>query len=156
LYAPQSLHRRIGLPQGVRALKPNVATADKERVIELEREVREFKRANEILKLASAFFCVGEARPQTQVAYRFVDQYRDRFGVELICKVLPIASSGYYLQAARKANPESLRARANRQGVQVARRTVERLTRMLGLRDVVRGKTIKTTIADPQRHARES
>jgi putative transposase len=114
LYAPQSLHRRIGLPQGVRALKPNVATADKERVIELEREVREFKRANETLKLASAFFCVGGARPQTQVAYRFVDQYRDRFGVELICKVLPIASSGYYLQAARKANPESLRARANR------------------------------------------
>jgi putative transposase len=109
-----------------------------------------------------------------------VDQYRDRFGVEPICKVLPIAPSGYYLHAARKANPELLSARAkrdaylkplieqvwqanfqvygadkvwaqlNRQGVQVARCTVERLMRELGLRGVIRGKVIKTTIADPK------
>jgi transposase len=57
---PQSLHRWIGLAQGGSASKPNVASADKERVIELEREVRELKRANEILKLASAFFAQAE------------------------------------------------------------------------------------------------
>jgi transposase len=37
-------------------LKPGVATAEQQRINELEREVRELRRANEILKTASAFF----------------------------------------------------------------------------------------------------
>jgi transposase len=36
--------------------RPGVTTGDKQRIVELEREVRELRRANEILKAASAYF----------------------------------------------------------------------------------------------------
>jgi transposase InsO family protein len=108
---------------------------------------------------------------------RFIDAHRDDYGVEPICKVLPIAPSTYYVLAARRANPEWESARAQRDavlreriervwrknfqvygvrkvwrqlkrdGVAVARCTVERLMRDLGLRGAVRGRTFKTTIA---------
>ena len=42
----------------------------------------------------------------------FIDDHRIVYGVEPICKVLPIAPSTYYLHAARKANPELRSARA--------------------------------------------
>jgi putative transposase len=93
--------------------------------------------------------------------------------------VLPIAPSTYHLHAARKANPSLRSARAKsdenlsdqirriwndnfqaygarkvwlqlrREGKNVARCTVERLMRKLGIKGVVRGKTIKTTISRP-------
>ena len=108
----------------------------------------------------------------------FVDEHRQAFGVEPICKVLQIAPSGYRLHAARQRNPALLPARAqrdqqliphiqqvwqsnrqvygvdkvckqmNREGVAVARCTVERLMRRLGLRGVMRGKVVRTTIPD--------
>jgi putative transposase len=74
----------------------------------------------------------------------FIDGQRDMYGVEPICTVLPIAPSTYYAFAARRANPERESARAKR----VARCTVERLLRDLGLRGAVRGRTFKTTIPD--------
>jgi transposase InsO family protein len=109
----------------------------------------------------------------------FIDDHRVVYGVEPICKVLPIAPSTYYLHAARKANPGLRSARAKsdeglsgqirriwnenfqaygarkvwlqlrREGKDVARCTVERLMRQLGLQGVVRGKTIKTTLSRP-------
>ena len=93
----------------------------------------------------------------------FIDQHRDVYGVEPICKVLPIAPSTSYLPAAREADPAQRSARAQRderlcgqiqqvwdenlqaygadkvwrqlrrEGVAVARCTVERLMRKLGL-----------------------
>ena len=39
------------------------------------------------------FFCPGGARPQTEVMVSFIDEYRDAYGVEPICKELPIAPS---------------------------------------------------------------
>jgi putative transposase len=103
----------------------------------------------------------------------FVDEQRERFGVEPICRQLQIAPSGYY---ARKTRPPSKRAlrdaelkpqitrvfQANygvygadkvwaalkREGLPVARCTVERLMRELGLRGAIRGKTRRTTISD--------
>ena len=108
----------------------------------------------------------------------FIDEHRDVYGVEPICKVLPIAPSTYYTHAARQADPERRPNRARREdalctqigrvwhenkevygarkvwrqlireGYRVARCTVERLMRRLGLRGVVRGKVIKTTIRD--------
>jgi putative transposase len=109
---------------------------------------------------------------------RYIDEHKDRFGVEPICAVLPIAPSTYYEQKAREHDPQRRPARAvrddalkpeiqrvfdenfrvygahkvwtqlNREGLQVARCTVERLMKALGLRGVVRGKTFKTTIPD--------
>jgi transposase len=52
--------RRAEIDGGVR---PGVTTAEAERICQLEREVRELRRANEILKAASAFFA-RELDPQ--------------------------------------------------------------------------------------------
>lgn len=105
----------------------------------------------------------------------FIDQHRDRYGVEPICAVLPIAPSTYYVHKAREANPQRLPSRATRDvqlkreirrvweenfkvyGVRkvwrqlrrariaVARCTVARLMREMGLQGVVRGRRVKTT-----------
>ena len=108
----------------------------------------------------------------------FIDDHRAVYGVEPICKVLPIAPSTYYDHAAKRADPGKLSARAQRdmalkpqiarvfaenfevygvrkvwrqmvrEGVPVARCTVERLMADLGLQGAVRGKPVKTTIRD--------
>ena len=108
----------------------------------------------------------------------FVDQHRQTHGVEPICKVLQIAPSGYRKHAARLRAPQlrSVRAKQDevlvehiervwhanqrvygadkvwrqmgREGHAVARCTVERLMRRHGLRGVVRGKVVRTTIPD--------
>ncbi len=108
----------------------------------------------------------------------FIDEHRAVYGVEPICRVLPIAPSTYYAHAHCQAAPERRSPRARRdevlsghiqrvweenfqvygvrkvwrqllrEGVMVARCTVERLMRRLGLQGVVRGKPVKTTISD--------
>jgi putative transposase len=108
----------------------------------------------------------------------FIDDHRGTYGVEPICKVLPIAPSTYHDHIARRANPEKLSARAkrdlmlkpeiervftgnfevygarkvwrqlNRESIPVARCTVERLMSDLGLQGVIRGKPIRTTVQD--------
>jgi transposase InsO family protein len=108
----------------------------------------------------------------------FIDDHRDVFGVEPICRVLPIAPSTYHEHAARRRDPSRRPARdrrdadlrkeirrvfdANfgvygvrkvwrqmkREGFDVARCTVARLMRAMGLKGVVRGKPAKTTISD--------
>ncbi|MGB8421432.1 MAG: IS3 family transposase [Paraburkholderia sp.] len=155
-----------------------VTTSERERLKALEREVKELRRANEILKLASAFFGPGGTRPPPEVLKAFVDQHRDTFGVESICKVLRIAPSGYRRHAAQLRDPSRRCARAkrdefltpeikrvwqanmqvygadkvwkqlNREGIAVARCTVERLMKQLGLRGVRRGKRVRTTISE--------
>jgi transposase InsO family protein len=106
----------------------------------------------------------------------FVDEHREKNGVEPICSVLPIAPSTYYASKAREADPtlRSLRARSdaelrreirrvweenfrvygvhkvwrqlNREGQEVARCTVERLMREMGLKGAVRGRRARTTL----------
>src|SRR5690606_34267380 len=49
--------------------------------------------------------CPGGARPPVQVLKDFIDDHRDAYGVEPICKVLPIAPSTYYEHASRQADP---------------------------------------------------
>jgi transposase InsO family protein len=108
----------------------------------------------------------------------FIDAHRGAYGVEPICRQLPIAPSQYYAHKAREADPGRLPVRVRREralipeierihrehfGVYgarklwrqlgredfiVARCTVERLMRSLGLRGVVRGRKCRTTIAD--------
>ena len=108
----------------------------------------------------------------------FIDEHREVYGVEPICRVLPIAPSTYHEHAARKANPDRRPARERRdadlsqeirrvfaenfgvygvrkvwhqlqrEGIDVARCTVARLMRQMGLQGVVRGKSIRTTVSD--------
>src|SRR5271165_4799629 len=123
-------------------------------------------------------FCPGGARPPVQAMIAFIDDHRAAYGVEPICKVLPIAPSTYYDHVAKRTDPEKLSERAKRdtvlqvdiqrvfaenfevygarkvwrqlrrEGREVARCTVERLMRTLGLQGAVRGRPVKTTISD--------
>ena len=103
----------------------------------------------------------------------YIDAHRDRFGVEPICRALQFAPSTYWsakrrAPSARSRRDEQLKteiarvhaenfgvygapkvwAQLNREGHRVARCTVERLMRDLGLRGVMRGKPKRTTVAD--------
>ncbi|WIY05103.1 IS3 family transposase [Amycolatopsis mongoliensis] len=177
---------------------PGRTSDDAARIAELEREVRELRRANEILKTASAFFRRRGARPQNQVTpddstpqrevplavvIDYIDDHRERvvegkkLGVESICAVLNaadvrIAPRSFW--AAKKRRPSKRAARdaellveiervfrgnydvygarkvhaqLNREGIRVARCTVERLMRQKGLQGLRRGRRPRTTIA---------
>jgi transposase-like protein len=65
-------------------------------------------------------FCPGGARPPVQAMIAFIDDHRE-YGVEPICKVLPIAPSTYHDHVAKRADPSRLSARA-----QAGRRSEER------------------------------
>ena len=103
----------------------------------------------------------------------YIDTHRDRFGVEPICQLLPIAPSTYYdakrrPPSARALRDEELKAaiarvhrdnfgvygarkvwrQLGREGIAVARCTVERLMADLGLEGVRRGRTRRTTTPD--------
>jgi putative transposase len=105
---------------------------------------------------------------------RYIDTYRDRFGVEPICRALQVAPSSYY---AARCRPPSARASSDaelapkilrvfndnyqvygarklwkqlrREGELVGRDRVARLMRTLGIAGAVRGKPRRTTIPDP-------
>src|SRR5271166_6594504 len=62
-------------------------------------------------------FCPGGARPPFEAMKAFIDQHRDAYGVEPICRVLPIAPSTYREHAARKADPSRAPAREQRDAV---------------------------------------
>ena len=109
----------------------------------------------------------------------FIDDHREVYGVEPICRLLPIAPSTYYAHAAQRADPERLPARARRdaalmveirrvweanfhaygvrklwrqlgrEGIVAARCTVARLMRGMGLQGIVRGKKVRTTVPGP-------
>jgi putative transposase len=108
----------------------------------------------------------------------FIDDHKSAYGVEPICKVLPIAPSTYFDHRAKQADPTKRSARTrrdmilrpeidrvfkqnlkvygarkiwlqlNRERFTVARCTVERLMRAIGLHGVIRGKAIRTTTPD--------
>ncbi len=110
----------------------------------------------------------------------FIDQHRAHYGVESICAMLPIAPSTYFLRKAQQQDPTTRSSRAQRddelraaiqrvwdandqlygvekvwrqlrrEGIRVARCTVERLMRAMGLRGTVRGRAwTVTTHAEP-------
>ena len=62
-------------------------------------------------------FCDGGARPPIQVMKSFIDEHRDAYGVEPICRVLPIAPSTYREHAARRKDPARAPARERRDAV---------------------------------------
>lgn len=108
----------------------------------------------------------------------FINEHRQVHGVEPICKVLQIAPSTYYARLAMRVDPSKLSARARRdaflkpvikrvfkenrkvygvrkvwrqmqrEGYDVARCTVARLMRELGIRGIIRGKSQQTTFSN--------
>ncbi|QKJ18054.1 IS3 family transposase [Microbacterium hominis] len=74
--------------------KPGVTSDAAAEIKQLQKENAELRKANEILKAASVFFAKG-ARPPLTEMIRFIDEHRDRFGVELICRVLRPAVQGF-------------------------------------------------------------
>src|SRR5918998_4539024 len=62
-------------------------------------------------------FCNGGARPPLQAMIAFIEDHRSVYGVEPICRVLPIAPSTYRKHATRRRNPARLPARARRDEV---------------------------------------
>jgi len=75
-------------------------TTDAATIKQLQAEVREVKRANDILLAASSVLRAA-ARPATALVVAFVAEHAGRFGVEPICRVLTahgvtIARVGYY------------------------------------------------------------
>jgi putative transposase len=108
----------------------------------------------------------------------FIDEHRKEHGVEPICRVLPIAPSTYHDHAAKRRDPSRMSKRAKqdeelksevkrvfdsnfgvygvrklwwqllREGFRVARCSVARSMRQMGLKGAVRGKPVRTTISD--------
>ncbi len=60
---PETLRKWLRRDQVDSGRRPGVTTSERERIRQLEREVRELRRANEILKAASVFFA-GELDPR--------------------------------------------------------------------------------------------
>ncbi|MEU5505872.1 IS3 family transposase, partial [Streptomyces albidoflavus] len=157
--------------------RPGVPSEEVAEIKRLKAENAELRRANEILRAASGFLR-GRARPAVEALVAFIDEHRQVFGVEPICRILTshglkIATSTYY--AARKRAPSARSVRdaelktqisrvhadnfsvygvrkvwrqLHREGIPVARCTVARLMRDLGLQGVRRGRGIRTTVRD--------
>jgi transposase len=87
--------------------RPGMTTANQQRITELERQVRELRRANDIVQAASAFF--AGARPSPAEMTRFIGTHREEFGVEPICTLLQVAPSTYYAQRTRPLSARALR-----------------------------------------------
>lgn len=124
-------------------------------------------------------FRPGGARPPTQVMVEFIDEHRGTHGVESICKYLPIAPSTYYHAVACRERPEKRSRREKsdehlcekihsvwdqnyrvygyrkvweqllREGCYVARCTVARLMKQLGIQGIRRCKQHSTTVSKP-------
>ncbi|MGH3966441.1 MAG: IS3 family transposase [Pseudonocardiaceae bacterium] len=174
----ETLRRWVRQAETDAGARSGTTSEDTERIRLLARENRELRRANEILKAASGFLREG-ARPSTATLVAFITGHKNRFGVEPICVVLTdagmqIAPSTYYAACSRPPSARAVRDAElkreikrvyeenysvygaekvwwalNREGIVVGRCRVERLMRALGLVGAVRGKTVRTTVADP-------
>ena len=108
----------------------------------------------------------------------FIDDHRAAYGVEPVCRVLKIAPSTYHAHDARRRRPDTAPVRVQRdavlgmeirrvfaenfqvygvrkvwrqlvrEGQDVARCTVARLMKTMGLQGVIRGRRVRTTISD--------
>jgi len=174
---PQTLHewvKKVEVNSGKRAGVP-MDVADKMKALEREPRVAAGQRDP---AQGVGIFCAGGARPPVQAMITFIDDNRGLHGVEPICTVLPIAPSTYHEHVAQRRDPLRLSARARRdlalkpeiarvfaenfavygvrkvwrqmtrEGFGIARCTVERLMRDMGLQGVIRGKPVRTTISD--------
>ncbi|WP_434219851.1 IS3 family transposase [Escherichia coli] len=154
-----------------------LTTAERQRLKELERENRELRRSNDILRQASAYLAKGGVRPPLEKMMPLLDKLREQYGVGPLCSELHIAPSTYYHCQQQRHHPDKRSARAQRddwlkkeiqrvydenhkvygvrkvwrqllrEGIRVARCTVARLMAVMGLAGVLRGKKVRTTIS---------
>ncbi|MDU3301555.1 MAG: IS3 family transposase [Enterobacter ludwigii] len=154
-----------------------LTTAERQRLKELEREVRELRRSNDILRQASAYFGEGGVRPPLEKIAPLVDALRAEHGVGPVCHELDIAPSTYYRQQYLSRHPEKRSQREQRDdllkteiqrvydenhsvygirkvwrqllrdNISVARCTVTRLMKSMGLAGVRRSKKVWTTVS---------
>ncbi|WP_411696404.1 IS3 family transposase [Escherichia coli] len=154
-----------------------LTTAERQRLKELERENRELRRSNDILRQASAYFCEGGVRPPLEKMMPLLDKLREQYGVGPVCSEQHIAPSTYYHCQQQRHHPDKRSARCQRddwlkreiqrvydenhqvygvrkvwrqllrEGIRVARCTVARLMAVMGLAGVLRGKKVRTTVS---------
>ncbi|MGU4725932.1 IS3 family transposase [Escherichia coli] len=154
-----------------------LTTAERQRLKELERENRELRRSNDILRQASAYFGEGGVRPPLEKIMPLLDKLREQYGVGPVCSEQHIAPSTYYHCQQQRHHPDKRSARCQRddwlkreiqrvydenhqvygvrkvwrqllrEGIRVARCTVARLMAVMGLAGVLRGKKVRTTVS---------
>ncbi|WP_438940506.1 IS3 family transposase [Escherichia coli] len=154
-----------------------LTSAERQRLKELERENRELRRSNDILRRGFRLFCEGGVRPPLEKMMPLLDKLREQYGVGPVCSELHIAPSTYYHCQQQRHHPDKRSARAQhddwlkreiqrvydenhqvygvrkvwrqllREGIRVARCTVARLMAVMGLAGVLRGKRFRTTIS---------
>ncbi|HAJ7017305.1 IS3 family transposase [Escherichia coli] len=154
-----------------------LTSAERQRLKELERENRELRRSNDILRQASAYFAKAEFDRLWKKLMPLLDKLRKLYGVGPVCSELHIAPSTYYHCQQQRHHPDKRSARAQRddwlkkeiqrvydenhqvygvrkvwrqllrEGIRVARCTVARLMAVMGLAGVLRGKKVRTTIS---------
>ncbi|HAH6857735.1 IS3 family transposase (plasmid) [Escherichia coli] len=154
-----------------------LTSAEPQRLKELERENRELRRSNDILRQASAYFAKAEFDRLWKKLMPLLDKLREQYGVGPLCSELHIAPSTYYHCQQQRHHPDKRSARAQRddwlkkeiqrvydenhkvygvrkvwrqllrEGIRVARCTVARLMAVMGLAGVLRGKKVRTTIS---------
>ncbi|EOB7692950.1 IS3 family transposase [Citrobacter portucalensis] len=172
---PETLRIWIRQQEPVDEEQNALTVSERQRLKELEREVRELRRSNDILRQASAYFGPGGARPPLEKIMPLLENLSGEHGVGPVCHELDIAPSTYYWHQQRRKCPERRSSRdkrdavlipeiqrvyeenysvygvrkvwrqLKREGVGVARCTIERLMKALQLRGVTRGKSVRTT-----------
>ncbi|RRM03611.1 IS3 family transposase [Escherichia coli] len=154
-----------------------LTTAERQRLKELERENRELRRSNDILRQASAYFAKAEFDRLWKKLMPLLDKLREQYGGGPVCSELHIAPSTYYHCQQQRHHPDKRCTRAQRddwlkreiqrvydenhqvygvrkvwrqllrEGIRVARCTVARLMAVMGLAGVLRGKKVRTTVS---------
>ncbi|HAI6584282.1 TPA: IS3 family transposase [Escherichia coli] len=154
-----------------------LTTAERQRLKELERENRELRRSNDILRQASAYFAKAEFDRLWKKLMALLDKLREQYGVGPVCSEQHIAPSTYYHCQQQRHHPDKRSARCQRddwlkreiqrvydenhqvygvrkvwrqllrEGIRVARCTVARLMAVMGLAGVLRGKKVRTTVS---------
>jgi transposase len=108
---PETLRLWVRRAQIDKGERPGLTTEERGRLMQLERENRELRRANEILKSAASFLR-GRARRPTPEMTQYIRTHRERWGVEPICRVLQFAPATYYAATTRSPVGASAARRA--------------------------------------------
>ena len=168
----ETLRRWVRQAEADRGLREAPTAEELAEIKKLRKEVADQQRTIAILKAATAFFRPG-AEPPLAVRVAFIDAYRERWPVAVMCRAIGLSERTYHARKSRPLSARAVRDEAlkvdidrvfkenyscygarrvwialRRADVEAARCTVERLMADMGLRGVQRGKKLFTTVAD--------